>query len=49
MAKIEITVPDYSDVENVAEYVELVASQVREGYLSGHVNAETHWTSEGVR
>lgn len=49
MARVIITVPDHSRVEDVAKYVRLVADQIEERYVSGHVNAETHWDSEGVR
>ena len=49
MAKIIITVPDYERIEDVAGYVAMVGQQIGEGYLSGHSDAERHWTSEGVR
>jgi hypothetical protein len=48
MARVIITVPDHARVADVADYVETVADQIDNGYLSGHVDAETHWTSEGV-
>lgn len=30
------------------EYLKLVADQVAGGFLSGHVNATTHWQTEEV-
>jgi hypothetical protein len=48
MARIIITVPDHARVADVADYVEAVADQIDHGYISGHVSAEHHWTSEGV-
>jgi hypothetical protein len=49
MAKIEITVPDHVRAAKVAEYVAQVGVQIAQGYLSGHVDAEHHWASEGVQ
>jgi hypothetical protein len=46
MATITIHVP--GDGDTVAEYVEYVAGQLREGFTSGHVDAETHWDSESI-
>jgi hypothetical protein len=40
---IEIHVPDLADVEEQADYVEVVAAQLRDGYFGGHVDAETNW------
>ena len=54
--KIVITMPDkwfevgdgYPKDEHevdVADYLALVAEQVGDGFVSGHVDAETHWES----
>jgi len=39
---IEITVPDD---ENVAEYVGHIAGLVGDGYTSGYVDREQHWST----
>lgn len=53
--RLVITLPDApldedgvsdDDAEDVAEYVDHVALQVREGYVSGHVDSQHHWTFE---
>lgn len=50
MAKvITITVPDDTRVADIADYVEVVADQIDNGYASGHVGPDHHWTSEGGR
>jgi hypothetical protein len=33
------------DAEDAADYVRSVADQIEEGYASGYVNPNTHWTS----
>ena len=47
MKTITITVPDDMPTDSIVEYVEVVAGQIAEGYLSGHVTVDHHWTSEG--
>ncbi|SKX79814.1 Uncharacterised protein [Mycobacteroides abscessus subsp. bolletii] len=46
MATITINVSNEEGPSNVVDYVRLVAAQINEGYVSGHVDAETHWDSE---
>lgn len=47
MKQIIITVPDDMEPDRIVEYVQQVADQIDEGYLSGHVGVDHHWTSEG--
>ena len=44
--RIVITIPDDVDVSDESYYVEAVAEQLEQGYLSGHVDVEHHWTIE---
>jgi hypothetical protein len=42
--KISITAPE----RELAAYTRVVADQVEQGFTSGHVDATTHWQTEGV-
>lgn len=48
MTRIVITIPQGDELEDNSDYVNVVANQVREGYTSGHWDAEHHWTTEEV-
>ena len=47
--RIIVTLPDTTRADAVADYLEQVAQQVRDTYLSGHVGVDHHWESEGLR
>jgi hypothetical protein len=44
---ITITVPDDLPTFEIVGYVRKVAQQIDEGYLSGHVDVDHYWESEG--
>lgn len=44
--RIIITLPEDHHPEQDADYICEVAKQLEGGYLSGHVDAEHHWTME---
>lgn len=43
---IVITIPEDGDLMEHGDYVQTVGGQMAEGYLSGHVDPEHHWTTE---
>lgn len=46
--KIEINVAG-AEPEDAADYVQLVATQLAEGYVEGHVDRDTNWALTGDR
>jgi hypothetical protein len=44
--KVIITLPDDEYIEADSRYVRNVATQIGLGFLSGHLDAEHHWTIE---
>lgn len=47
MARITIHA-DCADADSLAEYVAFVATQIRDGYTSGHVDADRHWDGDDI-
>lgn len=47
MKQIIITVPDDMSPDGIADYVDVVAQQIRDAYVSGHITVDHHWISEG--
>lgn len=45
--QIVITIPDDFDATKASVFVEQVAYQLEEGYTSGHVGVDHHWSVEG--
>lgn len=46
MKFIVIAVPDFEAPDEIAPIVMWVGNQLNEGYTSGHVGAEQHWSIE---
>lgn len=43
---VTITINATGDSEEIAEYVEQVADQIRAGNISGHVDRDRNWDSD---
>ncbi len=41
-----IRIPADAEVEDCAEYVQYVGTQLGEGFTSGHIDADHHWSIE---
>lgn len=45
---ITVHLSEHADEHDAAEYLRYIAGQVEEDFTSGHVDRDTHWSSEGL-